>query len=410
MVDVVRIALHYLVDVDADRWAAEHGIDRRDVRVHIRRQVAAELRNLRVPLVPVSVDKPSSPPPPAPASAATLPAAGPERAPAARPGGWAGRLTPDAWRAAAAARPGVGVRDAQPAGATVAPRERVSAARPADGTTPAPAPAARAGSTSGQPPAGAEAPRPSAGATRTPSSAPVALAGTRSGPLGGSASSVPARDERGRAPTADRAGTSEPAVASRHTVPALAAPHPGSPGTSGRPEPGTLRPAAPGPDRLLTGPGRAAGGYLERVDQHPAHPRNRRRLLAAVVALIVALVLAAATAGPGPAGPPAPPRPAPAPTAASRRTPPLPTPAPQPDTAWMASAACKGQDLAEFYPGPGQPARGRRWCRGCTVRLDCLDWVMAVEPTYGRHGLWGGLIPQEREDIAAAWRQAGGLS
>jgi len=75
------------------------------------------------------------------------------------------------------------------------------------------------------------------------------------------------------------------------------------------------------------------------------------------------------------------------------------------DLAWQDDAACGGVPLEEFFPPPGPvpPTRdGRRWCRRCPVRQQCLDYAMQVELQDRRYGLWGGLQPAQRKQLQEA--------
>ncbi|MTD58756.1 transcription factor WhiB [Amycolatopsis sp. RM579] len=68
------------------------------------------------------------------------------------------------------------------------------------------------------------------------------------------------------------------------------------------------------------------------------------------------------------------------------------------DLAWHDDAACVGTDPDSFYPeqGPGitlDVAAAKRVCLRCPVRPNCLAYAIAHDE---RHGIWGGLTPQER--------------
>lgn len=70
---------------------------------------------------------------------------------------------------------------------------------------------------------------------------------------------------------------------------------------------------------------------------------------------------------------------------------------------WWWQAACRGTDTEMFYPGVGQqPDRlVLLTCRGCPVRAECLEYAMTLESgrTESRHGIWGGLTPQQRRQL-----------
>jgi WhiB family redox-sensing transcriptional regulator len=73
-----------------------------------------------------------------------------------------------------------------------------------------------------------------------------------------------------------------------------------------------------------------------------------------------------------------------------------------PDEAWQRKAACRGPESVLFYaptlPEPRaerdtREARAKDICRSCEVRVECLDYALAIrEP----HGIWGGLTEVER--------------
>lgn len=66
---------------------------------------------------------------------------------------------------------------------------------------------------------------------------------------------------------------------------------------------------------------------------------------------------------------------------------------------------------AQTSPDPWYPEDGgsrqydiARWvCGQCARRTECLQLAMTIEGTvsaHGRHGMWGGLNPQERANLA----------
>jgi WhiB family transcriptional regulator, redox-sensing transcriptional regulator len=75
------------------------------------------------------------------------------------------------------------------------------------------------------------------------------------------------------------------------------------------------------------------------------------------------------------------------------------TPAPPapPPAGWRERAACRGADLAVFFPGRGESAEpARRICAGCPVRQPCLDYALS----HGiAHGIWGGLAERDRRAL-----------
>ena len=69
---------------------------------------------------------------------------------------------------------------------------------------------------------------------------------------------------------------------------------------------------------------------------------------------------------------------------------------------WMAQALCAEIDPDLWYPDPGDAATARAAvavCGVCPVRAECLDYAMATETQGGRHGVWGGLIPNARDRL-----------
>ncbi|MDQ2876523.1 MAG: WhiB family transcriptional regulator [Actinomycetota bacterium] len=71
-----------------------------------------------------------------------------------------------------------------------------------------------------------------------------------------------------------------------------------------------------------------------------------------------------------------------------------------PDGTWQDSAACAGADPDAWFPAKGHPtAYAKRVCAGCPVRPECLDYALDFERGMGRetrHGVWGGLAPDQR--------------
>lgn len=60
-------------------------------------------------------------------------------------------------------------------------------------------------------------------------------------------------------------------------------------------------------------------------------------------------------------------------------------------------ARCNSTDPAIFFPekggDPGWRRAAKSICRGCEVRVQCLNYALANEEP---HGIWGGLTPRER--------------
>lgn len=71
--------------------------------------------------------------------------------------------------------------------------------------------------------------------------------------------------------------------------------------------------------------------------------------------------------------------------------------------AWQDRANCLGVDPDLFFPERGASTReAKEVCRGCAVRVDCLEWAMAKGE---RFGIWGGLSERERRRLRR-WRRS----
>ncbi|MFZ0059030.1 MAG: WhiB family transcriptional regulator [Acidimicrobiales bacterium] len=64
---------------------------------------------------------------------------------------------------------------------------------------------------------------------------------------------------------------------------------------------------------------------------------------------------------------------------------------------WHRQANCVGIDPDQFFPERGQSTReAKEVCRGCAVRVECLEYAIAnVE----KSGIWGGLSERERRRL-----------
>lgn len=79
--------------------------------------------------------------------------------------------------------------------------------------------------------------------------------------------------------------------------------------------------------------------------------------------------------------------------------------APMLNTDWMRHAACVNAPTDVFFPeiAPGSDpvrayARAVPYCQGCTVRWECLSYVLPFEESTGRRdGYWGGMTPKQRD-------------
>lgn len=69
---------------------------------------------------------------------------------------------------------------------------------------------------------------------------------------------------------------------------------------------------------------------------------------------------------------------------------------------WMNMAACREADVDVWFPGPRERrkvAQARRVCAGCPVRVECLQWALALEegrPEHWRFGVFAGTTPRQR--------------
>lgn len=72
--------------------------------------------------------------------------------------------------------------------------------------------------------------------------------------------------------------------------------------------------------------------------------------------------------------------------------------------AWDDHAACRGHDTRLFFADAraGDYQAARRFCNRCPVRAACLDEAMRFESgnAENRYGMFGGLTPDERADLA----------
>jgi WhiB family redox-sensing transcriptional regulator len=78
---------------------------------------------------------------------------------------------------------------------------------------------------------------------------------------------------------------------------------------------------------------------------------------------------------------------------------------------WFGQAACAsgGELLEDFFVEEShknateQTLAAKRWCAGCPVRTECLDWALMLEKRQiYREGIFGGLSASERTFAAQA--------
>lgn len=67
---------------------------------------------------------------------------------------------------------------------------------------------------------------------------------------------------------------------------------------------------------------------------------------------------------------------------------------------WQSEANCLGVDPDLFFPERGvSTAEAKAVCKGCVVRLDCLEAALVNGEKFG---VWGGLSERERRRIRRA--------
>ena len=77
---------------------------------------------------------------------------------------------------------------------------------------------------------------------------------------------------------------------------------------------------------------------------------------------------------------------------------------------WRYDAACRDHDPELWLTKPAGSYWGCEWqatvvrvCQGCPVRRECLEDALAAEGRdQTRWGIFGGLTPQQRRQLAAA--------
>lgn len=70
------------------------------------------------------------------------------------------------------------------------------------------------------------------------------------------------------------------------------------------------------------------------------------------------------------------------------------------DRSWQNRANCAGVDPDLFFPERGESTReAKEVCRGCVVRLDCLEFALTNSEKFG---IWGGMSERERRRIRRA--------
>ncbi len=80
---------------------------------------------------------------------------------------------------------------------------------------------------------------------------------------------------------------------------------------------------------------------------------------------------------------------------------------------WQQRGICRDSDASVFFPPTSfehkpereaREAKAKSICAGCPVRVQCLEWALAVrEP----HGVWGGCSESDRKQILLGKRRVG---
>ena len=72
---------------------------------------------------------------------------------------------------------------------------------------------------------------------------------------------------------------------------------------------------------------------------------------------------------------------------------------------WVGDANCKGKPTIVFFPNLDRTNLSSRWllareiCADCKVTEQCLSLVMGLEYTDDKWGMFGGLTPDERQQL-----------
>lgn len=79
----------------------------------------------------------------------------------------------------------------------------------------------------------------------------------------------------------------------------------------------------------------------------------------------------------------------------------------EPQANWQDQANCLGVDPDLFFPEQGESTlAAREVCRGCVVRMDCLEYALVNGEKFG---IWGGLSERERRRLRRGRAQAARL-
>lgn len=64
---------------------------------------------------------------------------------------------------------------------------------------------------------------------------------------------------------------------------------------------------------------------------------------------------------------------------------------------WYRRAACRGMDMAIFFPENAHYADALAVCATCPVTRECLESVLPIENDL--YGVFGGMTPKQREAV-----------
>ena len=79
---------------------------------------------------------------------------------------------------------------------------------------------------------------------------------------------------------------------------------------------------------------------------------------------------------------------------------------PAPAETWRDNALCAEVDPDLLFPEKGITARrARKVCAACTVRAECLEWALSLDPGEDEYGVLGGLTAPERRKLRQRQRQ-----
>ena len=66
------------------------------------------------------------------------------------------------------------------------------------------------------------------------------------------------------------------------------------------------------------------------------------------------------------------------------------------EAAWQDQALCAQTDPEAFFPEKGGSTReAKKVCRGCEVRMECLEYALEHDE---RFGIWGGMSERQRRE------------